>query len=203
LLRYVYPTFLVLVWIGIVSLLLREGRRCRRVEGSPPTDRHGLAVLLEMARSWPRTGSRPIEPIFVASGGQHLDHAGSREVVRMLRSDWSGKPSLLVLLFAPGAGDKLRLFAAGSPASDLDELVRGAARGLWIPIQHEELLAPIPPWPFGEYRPAVALVGSDPSARLADSVDPQALHRAAQLATEIALRWGKQQKAAGAPESTD
>ena len=88
------------------------------------------------ARSWPRTGSRPIEPIFVAAGGQRLDHAGSRELVRLLETEWPGRPSLLILLFAPGEGDLLWLSTCEDPAWPHVTLVEDAARSLWDSLSH-------------------------------------------------------------------
>ena len=100
--RIVYPVLLALMWSGIVCLLIGEHRQARRSAGRTRIERRGLAVVLEMARTWPRTAGRPIEPIFVAAGGQGLDDAGCREVVRWLRSEESSKPTLLVVFLAPG-----------------------------------------------------------------------------------------------------
>jgi hypothetical protein len=75
--------------------------------------------------------------------------------------------------------------------------VEKAAQSLWIPIQGNGSVASILPWHVPAYRPAVVLVGSEPRALYDDSVDPQTLHRAAQLATEVALRWAKRSQAAG------
>jgi hypothetical protein len=160
-------------------------------------------LLLEMARTWPRTSSRPIEPVFVAAGGQDLDYAGSREIARRLRSEWASTPTLLVLFFAPAAGDRLRLCSTDTTSSGTQELAEGAASSLWLPIQKYDPFALTSLWPFENCHPCVALIGSDPRAFFDDSVDPQALHRAAQLATEIALRWAKQAKKAETLESAD
>ncbi len=197
---YVYPGLMVAFWIGITSLLVWEHRPGSKVERSSRTDRRGLAVLLEMARSWSRTGSRPVEPVFVATGDELLERAASRELVRLLRSEWTGKPTLLVLLVGPGAGKRLGIFAAEASPSGLYDLVDDAARSLWIPTQNEDVLASASIWSYGAYRPAVAIVGSDPRALFGDVVDPQALTLAAQLATEIALRWAKQPKPTATPE---
>ncbi len=197
---FVYPGLMVAVWIGIASVLAWEYRPGSRVERSSRTDRRGLAVLLEMARSWPRISARPVEPVFVATGDELLERAASRELVRLLRSEWSGKPTLLVLLVGPGAGNRLGIFAAEAAPSGLYDLVDDAARSLWIPTQNEDVLASASLWSHGAYRPSVAIVGSDPRAFFGDAVDPQALSLAAQLATEIALRWAKQPKPTATPE---
>lgn len=199
--RDVYPPFLVMVWLGVVAYLAREYRRSRGRAGRDRPDGRGLAVLLEMARTWPRTGPRSIEPVFVAAGGHPLDYAGSREVVRLLKSEWSSTPFLLVLFFAPGAGDELWLCTNAPADSGLDRLAEDAARSLWIPYRGDELFALLSLWPFERCTPAISVMGSDHRAFDDDTVDPQALSRAAQLATEIALRWAKKQDAGGSPES--
>ena len=91
------------VWVMIVCVLSWEYRHSRPPDEASWTDRLSTALLLELARSWPRRRSGQLEPAFIVAGGQRLDYAGSREVVRMLESEWARKPSLLLLLFAPGA----------------------------------------------------------------------------------------------------
>lgn len=194
--RYVEPSLLVMVWVAILTGLSIEYRRSSRTAGQDPPDRRGLALLLEMARTWPKTGSRSIEPVFVVAGGQALDHAGSREIVRLLKSDWSSGPVLLVLLFAPGAGDELWIGTNMTPAAGLDELAEVAARSLWIPFRKDDPFILLSLWPFEDPIPAIFLIGSDPGAFGDGPVDPHALHRAAQLVTEIALRWSRNQEAA-------
>jgi hypothetical protein len=192
--HYVYPAFLVPAWIGIVVLMARECRhRLARARWDPP-DRRGLALLLELAGTWPRGGARPIEPVFVVAGGQPLDYAGSREVVRLLKTEWASTPFLLILFFEPGAGDELWLSTSVLSGDGLGELAEDAARSLWVPYRSERDYALDSLWPFVRDHPALALMGSDPRAFGDDSVDPQALVRAAQLATEVALRWAKNPK---------
>ena len=154
LVRYVDPVFLTLVWIGIVTLLSFEHQRSRDRRGRNQTERRGLALLLEMAKTWPRTGSRSIEPVFVAAGGQQADHAGSREVVRLLDSDWASKPSLLILFFAPGAGDGLWLCSNSPSAWGLGKLAEDAARSLWLSCRANDPYALLSLWPFEKCRPA-------------------------------------------------
>jgi hypothetical protein len=202
LVRQVLPGILVLVWAGIVGIVLWETHQLRRKELPTTSDRRGLAILLELARTWPRTGSRPIEPVFLAAGGHGLEHPGSRdEFVRFLKAEPSRDRSILVLFAEPGAGDKLSLFTVDSLYANLHELARCAAQDLWLPIQVCESLPSYPLLPFGVDHPAVVVIGSDPRTPRGDSFDAQGLQRAAQLATEIALRWGKQQRAAPPPGS--
>ncbi|HZW31635.1 MAG TPA: hypothetical protein VFF52_13060, partial [Isosphaeraceae bacterium] len=131
-------------------------------------------------------------PIFVTVGGQQLDHAGSRAIARRFPCDRTSQPSLIILLLAPGAGEVLWLCTRDTfLPSTTDGLARTAARSLWIPCQvvHESALLPF--WPLADRGPVVALMGSDPWAYPGAATDPKALHHAAQLATEIALRWVK------------
>jgi hypothetical protein len=185
--------FFVLLWIMILQILSWEYHQSRPANGLEAAERRGLAVLLELARSWPRNRSRQIEPVFIAAGGQRLDYAGSREVVRILETEWPRKPTLLVLFFAPGAGEAIRI-APGSAA--LRALAKESAESLWIPVWGDDCWTLFPFWPFEDVPTAetIALIGSDPTTFFDSSVVPEALHRSAQLATEIALRWAKKQR---------
>ena len=199
----------VFLWIMVLCVLSWDHRQSRLAQEMGEVERWGLTVLLELARIWPRDRSRKIEPVFVAAGGQRLDYAGSREVIRMLDSEWRRKPSLLVLFFAPGAGERLRpsenaLRIAGLRHPEHD-LARDAAESLWIQVDSNDPFALFSIWPFEKMKAAepIALIGSDPMACFDGSVSPEALHRAAQLATEIALRWAKKHTTqAAAPDSS-
>jgi hypothetical protein len=80
------------------------------------------------------------------------------------------------------------------------ELSETAAKSLWIPHRlarrswrHAGL------WPSDRsHRDFVALIGAEYLSRSPknDVIDPAALERVAQLATEIALRWAKTQQRA-------
>jgi hypothetical protein len=182
-----------MIWIEIVCVLAWGYGSSRSVNASQQADRRGLSVLLELARNWPRTRSNQVETVFVAAGGQRLDYAGSREVVRLLRSEWSSKPTFLVLFFAAGAGNELLVCEGIVHYSGLKKLVADAATSLWIPIRRPHSWAIVPFWPIastwsGQY---IAIIGSDLKALSNSSVDPQVLHRAIQLSSEIALRWAK------------
>jgi hypothetical protein len=199
LIRYAYPLLLLIEWMVIARVLAGKFGRARRSSDLHMIDRRGLAVLLEMARTWPRSRSRGMDPVFVAAGGQRLDHAGSREVLRRLEDERGDTPSLLILLAVPSAGMDLIAFDHGDDG--IRALARGAADSLWIPIRDDAPRSPFSPWPFEEDQLAVALVGSDPRAFVEDSADPQALVQVAQLATEIALRWAKTQQTPPAADS--
>jgi hypothetical protein len=187
--------FLALVWIAILWALAQEFQRSRLKDPSNQPDRRGLAVLMEMARTWPRVGPARIEALFVAAGGQRLDYAGPREIVRLLNGDQPSRPSLMVVFVAPGAGKELLLCSSATASSQTQELAVQAATSLWIPFRGLDHRCPIPFWSFKKSKSAVFLMGSDPNAFAGNSVDPEALHRTAQLAAEIALRWAKKQVA--------
>jgi hypothetical protein len=208
--RWQYPAVIMisivsvvfaLLWIVILCVLSWEYDRSGSTTGPGDADRRGLAVLLELARSWPRNRSRQIEPVFIAAGGQRIDYAGSREVIRILETEWPKKPTLLVLFFAPGAGEAIRI-APGF--KDLQALAKESAESLWIPIRGDDCWTLFPFWPFDDVRPAepIGLIGSDPTAFFDSSVSPEALHRAAQLAAEIALRWARQRREKPATSET-
>lgn len=185
----------VLHWSLILGILIWESHHSGPTTELGLAERRGLAVLLELARSWPGSRSRQIEPVFIAAAGQRLNYAGSREVVRILESERPGKPTLLVLFFAPGAGEAIRIAENAPVASGLRDLAKDCADSLWIPTWGDDPWTLFPFWPFVEFKAAepIALIGSDPMAFFDPSVSPEALHRAAQLATEIALRWAKNQ----------
>jgi hypothetical protein len=181
----------LLIWAVIACILWWEHRQSRLLARSHRVDRRGLAVLIELARSWQPSRSHPVQAVFVAAGGQQLDCAGSREVLRRLQSEWKSRPSLLSLLLAPGAGQEL-LIGAGCPG--VHDLAVEAAGSLWIPHRPRRFVEMYQFWPFAKWNESVAIMGANPAAFFDASGSPDALHRAAQLATEIALRWAKQQR---------
>jgi hypothetical protein len=186
--------FLVLLWLSILGILSGEVREARAVDQSIRVDRRGLTLLLELARCWPRGGSRPIEVIFVAAGGQQLDFAGSRAVIERLESQWPRKPSLLLVFFGPGAGEIHRLVPTASSSSGTATLARDAARSLWIPIRGHDPWSHLLFWPLERNLSAaevIVLVGAHSWPACDTPFAPQVLDHAAQLATEIALRWAK------------
>ncbi len=192
----VTSVIIAFVWVIILCVLSWEYRKSRSTVEVRTTDRLSTALLLELARSWPRHKYEQLEPIFIVGGGQRLNYAGSREVIRMLESEWPRKHSLLLLLFAPGS-------EAGAPSSDSvvriaalfgpgEVLAKKAAESLWIPHRSDYWALPSL-WPFDklEADEAIALIGSDLRDEPIAQVSPESLQRAAQLATEIALRWAK------------
>ena len=111
-----------------------------------------------------------------------------------IHSEWPAKPTLIVEWLAPGIGPGLALMEQGT-----GQLAETAARDLWIPhhvIHHAGLRREH--WPFGRHGPGyVGMVGQVDArpAASARAVDPDALARTAQLATEVALRWARGKQA--------
>ncbi len=63
---------------------------------STPGDISGPALLVEMARTWPKAWLERFEPVLVAAGGMNFGFAGVREMVRLIREEWNDKPTLVV-----------------------------------------------------------------------------------------------------------
>jgi len=160
---------------------------------SRPGDGSGPALLVEMARAWPKPWSERFEPLLVAAGGMNFGFAGVREMVRLIREEGNEKPTLVVVILAPGVGQELTI--RGRPKALL-RLSCEAAKSLWIPV---ESVGARPGMPMGRGWPVssklcdhIVLTGASYRDTKPPPVDPAALARAAQLAAEIALRWVKQ-----------
>jgi len=163
---------------------------------SRPGDGSGPALLVEMARAWPKAWSERFEPLLVAAGGMNFGFAGVREMVRLIREEWNEKPTLVVVILAPGVGQELTI--RGRPKALLRQSCE-AAKSLWIPV---ESVGARPGMPMGRGWPVsskfcdhIVLTGASYRDAKPPPVDPAGLARAAQLASEIALRWVKQQNA--------
>src|SRR5208282_2367539 len=76
---------------------------------SRPGDGSGPALLVEMARAWPKPWSERFEPLLVAAGGMNFGFAGVREMVRLIREEGNEKPTLVVVILAPGVGQELTI----------------------------------------------------------------------------------------------
>src|SRR5262249_22512657 len=165
-----------------------------------PGDRTGVAVLLEMARTWSTPRAHRVEIVLAATGGQAFDFAGARAMVRSLAARESRDiPTLRLLWLAPGIGKEVVIVSRSHR-----ELAQSAARSLWIPHRlASRWFRRIDLWPpeqlNGDF---VALIGAGYLKRFReqDVVNSATLHHAAQLATEIALRWIKRQQR-GCPAS--
>jgi hypothetical protein len=159
---------------------------------SRPGDGSGPALLVEMARAWPKAWSERFEPLLVAAGGMNFGFAGVREMVRLIREEWDEKPTLVVVILAPGVGRELTI--RGRPKALLRQSCE-AAKSLWIPVESVGARPGMPmgrSWPVpSRFRDHIVLTGASYRDAKPPPVDPAALARAAQLASEIALRWVK------------
>jgi hypothetical protein len=175
--------------------LLKGLRRGEDRGASPaiptPAELSGLAMLIELARSWPRSWSKRFELVLAATGGQASGFAGARAVALEFDPARSGIPTLVVSLFAPGAGRELIVIGGRN-----QELASEAARSLWIPtISARSPALDRRLWPASTveaFPDHVALIGSGLEMAVPPPPDAEALRRAAQLVAEIALRWAKQ-----------
>ena len=149
-------------------------------------------MLLELARGWPRGTDSRIETRFVATGGRTLDRAGLRALLHAIDTEWPARPTLIVDWLAPGIGPGLALLEHGT-----ETLAATAARDLWIPhrVIHRAAVCR-QHWPSGRHGPGyIGMVGDAVAGSRrrigAAAIDADALGRAAQLATEVALRWAR------------
>jgi hypothetical protein len=185
-------------WAGTLALGLLWIALCGRIWWlvRPPDapdvgdNRTGLGLLLELARSWTGARSAPIETRFVAAGGW----GGLQALVRAMARECPGTPTLLVEWLDPGIGPALGLVEHRT-----GRLAGSAAADLWIP--HRVL--PVSRacrrhWPWRDADPGTCYVGMAGSAiGKARTIDPHALGRAAQLVTEVALRWARRNRGSG------
>jgi hypothetical protein len=151
----------------------------------PSTDdnRTGLACLVELARSWPSRHDDRVEVRFVATREWAF---GARDLVRIAREEWPSKPTSVINLEKPGVGGALVL---AGPRVGRD-LAAAAARDLWLPFRaskRKSWYAPASDWFESAGMAYVSLRGELRAA----PIDPAALSSAAQLATELALRWAR------------
>ena len=90
-------------------------------------------------------------------------------------------------------------------SGDLESLAEKAAADLWLdwPVVHSVFLRG-DHWPTEEVETEfVALVGIGRDGRVLEDIEPRTLASAAQLATEIALRWARTKIAQVAGESRE
>jgi hypothetical protein len=163
--------------------------------GQPDTA--ALAFLLELGRTWPKGHSDRVETILAVVGGQELDRAGDHALRLMMKTEWHLKPTLSLSLVAPGAGKELLIVGS--------DVVRQAAAGLWVPHRvggQADIPEGVRPLDREQGATAV-LAGADWSQRPPPPVDPEALGRTAQLVTETALRWARQQHGPAAQRPDD
>lgn len=193
-------------------LLMREPFR-----GRPAFDhRPGLALLVELARSWPTRPDGKLEAWFIAAGANTynlwnkrggLTSASSQELVRRIQQDEAGKPTLVIRFFDPGLGRGLVLLGPHKSAW----MAHTAAKDHWIPHRFSAVSRRFAPEHFApcEGVEAVSILADrrapsreavpPSSVGSLDAPDPALVSATAQLATELALRWARQ--ATAQPES--
>jgi hypothetical protein len=151
-------------------------------------DLAGIAFLMELARSWPKSRLLRIETVLMVAAGPSPGVPGTQEVLRRVHTEWPLKPTLLIVVYGPGLGRELVV-----DACPLRRLVFEAAQGLWVPIRllnRNPFSAHRMRWPFRNPFPdQVTLTGADSFGSSAPDLDLPAVGRAEQLASEIALRW--------------
>jgi len=160
-------------WFGLWLAALRP------VDPAGARFETGPGLLAELTRVWPRGAHDRVETWAVVT-------PDPEDFARKLRGRFvDGKPTLALVLDAPGVGPEVRV-GGGGPAA---ELVAAAARELWVP--HRRVRSALLGSGLSGFRrsgvPCVSLSG----ARADGPVDPESLARLAQLVTETALRWGK------------
>lgn len=184
--------------------LLKGLRRSRTVDASTdaptPADPSGFAMLVELARAWPRSWPRRVELVLIAGGGGMNPFAGAERIAHEFDPARSGIPTLMIFLAAPGAGRELVV------VGERRESVLATAASLWIPTAPprsaalgRRLWSAATARTFPDH---VGIVGAGFESVETPALDPDALTRAYQLVAEIALRWareGSDQPAAARP----
>ncbi|MEO6809349.1 MAG: hypothetical protein ABI353_09595 [Isosphaeraceae bacterium] len=145
--------------------------------------RTGLAILAELARTWPKARGDRVEVLFVTTGGIWNGPANLGE---FLRRDATSRPTLVINLDAPGLGSRLVLVGSKMGVA----LANEAAKGLWLPhrVSRRRWESPLPACFKGPGLTYVSIRGDQRSA----PIDPAALNATGQLVIEMALRWAKQ-----------
>ncbi len=163
-------------WLSVLFLIFApKGEATRPIPGD---NRTGLALLVELARIWPKSLDTRAETLFVASP----DGLGRLLPSLLLES----KPTLLLLLDSPGVGPDLIVVGRG-PATRLAET---AARDLWVPHRRARSSGFERQIPCALRRAGLVCFGLS-GVHGNRPIDPALLAATAQLVTEIALRWAK------------
>lgn len=171
----------LLISLGLITLIRRTDRWTSHPSPHTSDNRTGLALLMELARTWPRTPQSDLAVAFVATGVP--SSTWLEELRREIVQPEPEVPTLVINLHSPGVGDTISLSGDGIAL----EFAETAARDLWLPAQvrnwseipldHRALR--------GTGLVAVSLVGDLDASQ----VEPRTLAATAQLVTELALRW--------------
>ncbi|SIN97013.1 Peptidase family M28 [Singulisphaera sp. GP187] len=173
--------------IFLVSLLFQARYWLRAERPSVGDNRTGLAILAELAQSLPKRLHDRVEIRLVAVGGSSAGQPGALALADDIRRRWPPKPTLVINLDSPGLGPTVRLLGKGKGL----EVARGAAKDLWIPYQvSQRAFCCLDHRPFALNRiPAISLAGDRKGTR----IEPACLAATVQLATEVAMRWARQE----------
>jgi len=153
-----------------------------------PGDVGGIAMVLELARSWPKSWSRRFELVLAVTISQPSSSEGSYAIAHEFDPVRTGVPTLVIPLFATGVGRDLILVGGRSR-----ELALASAASLWIPvspIDSKSMLRRFWPATMSQTFPDhVASIGGDIEKESSQPLNADALQRTADLIAEIALRW--------------
>ena len=175
--RWAGPALLTGHW-GALVLLFVIPKGPPRVP-DPGDNRSGLSSLAELARAWPKAAGDRVEARFAATSARG-------DLARIAARDWPGKPTLVIQLESPGLGDGVAIDARGVAL----DLGRSAAAALWVPHRVSAWrFVPFLPGPFARQGILALRLRGDGTA---EPLGAAGLSAAAQLAAEIALRWGRQ-----------
>jgi hypothetical protein len=162
-------------WMPVISWLYpRFG--ARPIQGD---NRSGLAMVIELSRSWREDLNDGVEMIFASAPNMAT-------LTNQLKSRLAdGLPTLYVALDAPGVGREIRIVGKGAAHS----ITVQAAEDLWLPYKVQSGFSAIAEQhlPTHDIPDCFALCG----AREDSPIDPAMLSATAQLLTETALRWIK------------
>ena len=161
----------VVGWLALMIGLAILGFEPIRNGGGPGQNdnRTGLALLIELARIWPKAARAHVDIRFVGVSGP----CESKVV-------WPKPgPSLVIELVNPGLGSLLSLGGTESTVKAACD----AARDLWIPF--------FMTIPHHDTEPQWLTIEGIREPKIPD--DPASLGRAAQFVVEFVLRWGKHQ----------
>jgi hypothetical protein len=164
-------------WLALLALVgLPKDVAAKPTAGD---NRTGLALLAELARTWPASAAGRLEPVFAATP----DAGALARWISTRQGD--PRPTLVVGLDAPGVGPAFTIAGRGSAA----RLAREAAHDLWVPFRAAR-------WSRNalgnrRYRRPGWACFTLCGARVDRPADPAMIAAAAQLVTEVALRWAK------------
>src|SRR5262249_29145561 len=144
-------------------------------------NRTGLGLLVELARSWPRSARR-LEARFLAVGAL-------ADAVAMAR-EWADPPTLVLMLEAPGVGATIGLAGREGAVAEASQI----AGDLWAPARRQRWRDPA----LADFTRIAGMTGfAVTGSNDRGAIEPATLQAAGQLCLEAALRWAKRHAPAG------